>query len=461
MYMDDFMPGAKACVKLAEIKDGERVLIITDKPPLADVICKAIKEKGIECETPVIYLPHSLRPIKRLTDCFEKIILKADVVFNIIDDIVEESIFRKGIVDLANKNGGRKIFHMVSVREDMFIANGALALSEEDFNQMYEITEKLAMVLTMAEKVKINSAIYSETNMEIELDGFHNSAIVSTGNLLKGSWGNLPSGEAFVLPGNARDGGRILIDGAISYMRPLNHPVLLEVLNNKICVIQAAGKNGLEFEKLLKKIKDGAEKSENPDNLKCLCEFGIGTNPNAGLTEILEIEKIRGTIHIAIGDNSMFGGPIIAPNHIDMVVKRPIVTIDDTHRIIDGGFLNRQLIENYFNIDYKVFDGEISPDYMIKIKDGKSVISHDKSLDKYWKDYRGREYCCQIGDNSTSEKVNVLWENLEKEKVKKIKDIIHHFQKNNIFDKRTICQLINVLKRYDAIDIVSSFSKVI
>ena len=57
------------------------------------------------------------------------------------------------------------------------------------------------------------------------------------------------------------------------------------------------------------------------ENEKIVCEFGIGMNPNihslCGYT-VLD-EKMKGTFHIAIGANTMFGGKNNAPNHIDLV----------------------------------------------------------------------------------------------------------------------------------------------
>ena len=44
---------------------------------------------------------------------------------------------------------------------------------------------------------------------------------------------------------------------------------------------------------------------------------------------ILESEKISGTIHIAFGDNSSFGGKVSTPFHQDFVFFRPTVTLID------------------------------------------------------------------------------------------------------------------------------------
>jgi leucyl aminopeptidase (aminopeptidase T) len=67
-----------------------------------------------------------------------------------------------------------------------------------------------------------------------------------------------------------------------------------------------------------------SERKENSN----IAELGIGTNDAATRPDnILESEKILGTIHIALGDNSSFGGTIKTPFHQDFVFFKPTVTL--------------------------------------------------------------------------------------------------------------------------------------
>ncbi|HET9532831.1 MAG TPA: hypothetical protein VFQ92_20925, partial [Blastocatellia bacterium] len=62
-----------------------------------------------------------------------------------------------------------------------------------------------------------------------------------------------------------------------------------------------------------------------------LAEFGIGVNP--GIQELtgnaLFDEKCFGTAHIAIGDNSRYGGRYISRIHEDLISRKPSVWVDD------------------------------------------------------------------------------------------------------------------------------------
>jgi leucyl aminopeptidase (aminopeptidase T) len=92
---------------------------------------------------------------------------------------------------------------------------------------------------------------------------------------------------------------------------------MLTVNNGRLT--EATGNDG---KRLLQLLGDG--------NGSIIAEFGIGTNKKARLTgNVLEDEKVFGTVHIAFGSNKSFGGTNEAGVHIDCVIKDPIVTIDD------------------------------------------------------------------------------------------------------------------------------------
>ena len=74
------------------------------------------------------------------------------------------------------------------------------------------------------------------------------------------------------------------------------------------------------------------------DGSDVLCEIGIGLNnkiKNATGSVIID-EKMGKTVHIALGDNTFFGGDIKAPIHIDMVMKKPDIHIDSDYIMKNG-----------------------------------------------------------------------------------------------------------------------------
>jgi len=49
---------------------------------------------------------------------------------------------------------------------------------------------------------------------------------------------------------------------------------------------------------------------------------------------VLEDEKVRGTVHIALGDNSTLGGDVIAGIHLDGIIREPELFLDGEEFIL-------------------------------------------------------------------------------------------------------------------------------
>lgn len=80
---------------------------------------------------------------------------------------------------------------------------------------------------------------------------------------------------------------------------------------------------GRPANRLIKILKAAGPKAYN------LAEFGIGTNPKARLIgNVLEDEKVLGTCHVAFGDNSTFGGKVLAGIHVDGILLKPTIKLD-------------------------------------------------------------------------------------------------------------------------------------
>jgi leucyl aminopeptidase (aminopeptidase T) len=66
----------------------------------------------------------------------------------------------------------------------------------------------------------------------------------------------------------------------------------------------------------------------------------VGTNDRAELTgNVLEDEKILGTVHVAFGASAGFGGNVSVPIHLDVVVLEATLTIGGTTVLDDGRYV--------------------------------------------------------------------------------------------------------------------------
>src|SRR5438874_13687650 len=127
----------------------------------------------------------------------------------------------------------------------------------------------------------------------------------------RGAFGNLPCGEGFISPAGGE--GTIFASSAAT-TGLYDEPLRIDVRDGAL-----ADASDPEFLALL---DAHAPKGRN------LAELGVGTNDQAKLGgNVLEDEKILGTIHIAFGASQAIGGTVTVPVHLDVVVLDPTLTI--------------------------------------------------------------------------------------------------------------------------------------
>lgn len=182
-----------------------------------------------------------------------------------------------------------------------------------DWKQLDKMTRDIARRVNKAVAIEINTGNGSSISFATK----GRKAIADTGILrTPGAFGNLPAGEVYLAPVEGTAQGRLVLEWAPT--RELRSPVTLDVQDGYVTAV--AGKEAYVAE-LKKKLKARKENSN-------IAELGIGTNSRARRPDnILETEKILGTIHIAFGDNSSFGGNVKTPFHQDYVFFRPTVTL--------------------------------------------------------------------------------------------------------------------------------------
>jgi leucyl aminopeptidase (aminopeptidase T) len=160
------------------------------------------------------------------------------------------------------------------------------------------------------------------TDITLDLDG--RNAGVDDGKLdFDGAFGNLPCGEGWIAPlgGNGQ-----IVASSIARLGVSDPAAVLTVRNGQL----VDAHDGLG-PKLLESLTAHGELGRN------LAELGIGTNDRATLTgNILEDEKILGSVHIAFGASAGLGGTVSVPIHLDVVVLDASLEIG-TARVLDGG----------------------------------------------------------------------------------------------------------------------------
>ncbi len=237
----------------------------------------------------------------------EKIVLaKAKDVARVVVALANNSTSHTRFRALVNRAGGR-FASLPSFDPEMFFTSMRV-----DWQALADRTHKLSDKVNQA--VAITVVTPNGTRMHIGMEG--RQAAGDDGLLTKpGSFGNLPAGEVYLAPLEGTSEGRMVIE--YSPLSKLASPLELEIEKGKVVAIRGDDPYRLHLEK----------KFTESDLNRNIAELGIGTNDRATRPDnILEAEKILGTIHIALGDNSGFGGRVQTPFHEDYVFYRPTVT---------------------------------------------------------------------------------------------------------------------------------------
>jgi leucyl aminopeptidase (aminopeptidase T) len=292
------------------VRAGESVLVVTDpeRRSIADAIVGRARELGADAV--LVEMAERATHGSEPPDSIAAAMLACDVLIAPTTKSVSHTEARR----LASAAGVRAAT-MPSITEDTL-----LRTMSADYAAIKERSERVAEALTNASEVPIRTA--AGTDVVMFIDG--RTGIADTGDLTQPeAFGNLPAGEGFIAPLEGRTQGRVVFDGVVG-----TDPIEVEIIDGYAVDLSAAG------EAWRKRVEGYGREAF------AVAELGIGTNGSATLTgNVLEDEKILGTIHIAFGDNHTLGGTIRVPSHQDFVVMAPTLTLDGTFLLRDDRLL--------------------------------------------------------------------------------------------------------------------------
>jgi leucyl aminopeptidase (aminopeptidase T) len=208
---------------------------------------------------------------------------------------------------------------------EMLYPGGPMAA---DYGAIASETEAMAGRITRAREVRITNPAGTEIEFSVEgRDGRADSGLYAA----PGGWGNLPAGEAYCAPVEGTARGRLVVEPG--WHGGLAEPMTIRLEAGEVVAIERGGAVGREIAGIL----DLPGRGEAFRPRRMLAELGIGTNPNARRTDItVEAEKIKGTVHLAVGDNAHIGGTVVADYHQDFVLPKPSVLFDGQLVIAEG-----------------------------------------------------------------------------------------------------------------------------
>ncbi len=263
--------------------------------------------------------------VQKLTEdgCFERILAKSagsadlDAAKNIVSEFSAE--VASVVIAMSNNStshtrfrwlanvAGTRFASLPHFDPDMFFTSMAV-----DWEVLAARTSRLADIVNKTISMELTTP--DGTRLSFSIEGRH--AEVDDGLLTApGSFGNLPAGEVYLAPLEGTAEGVMKIWYAPT--NKLTTPLTLIIRGGEVVTVEGDDPHkdwlGRKF----------AESSKNRN----IAELGIGTNDRATRPDnVLEAEKILGTVHIAFGDNTGFGGVVSTPFHEDYVLYNPTLS---------------------------------------------------------------------------------------------------------------------------------------
>lgn len=300
--------------KCLGLKKNEKLLIVTDSKlyGISKIFFEQAKKISKNVKLTKIKIPkvNGAEPDKKTS----AEMLKHDVEILITTKSLSHTNARIN----ACKNGAR-IVTMPGITKD--ILNRAINI---DYERLFSIHNNLGGIIDKGKEVQIKTKLGTDLSFSIKgRKAFGRDSGLFT---KKCTFGNLPTGEIFVAPVEGTANGIYFVDASFAGIGKIKSP--LKICVNKGYAEKIEGKNAKKLEKMLDSVGKEARN---------IAEFGIGTNEKAIITgNILEDEKVKGTCHIALGNNIGFGGKVSVPLHLDGIIKKPTIFVDDK-KIMDNG----------------------------------------------------------------------------------------------------------------------------
>lgn len=300
--------------KILGLKKGEKFLVVTDK--VKEKLAREFYDYGEEItESELIVMePLKMHGEEPLPEVGAKM-LCSEVLFLLTDkSLSHTSAVRKAIAKGARGISSPNMFEDILER-----------CVDIDYTELEEVHEWLREILVGSEEIRVMTDLGTEVKFSVsEVHGYPEHLLKRK----KGAFGNLPTGE--VDSGVKRVEGKIVIDGSLPFLGLLNEEIVLEVVGG-FAKIVSENKSSLKLKKILDEVGEEAYK---------IAEFGIGTNPAAKVTgRVIEDEKVRGTVHFALGNDLSYGGSNDVPLHLDGVVREPTILVDGQMVMEKGKFL--------------------------------------------------------------------------------------------------------------------------
>jgi len=301
------------------VGSGEKVLVVTDLPKKKIGLAFELAARRLTRDVALAEIPVAARNGQEPPSTVAEEMTRADVILMPVTKSLSWTEAR-----LAATETGARVASMPGITEQII-----LRTFYADYQAIQKRVRGLCDLLDRSRSLRVTTSLGTDIKMDISgrlgrgrRGGLYTEA---------GAWGNLPCGEAFIAPIEGSADGVYVVDASHSGVGRLSDPICFVVSEGSVKEIEG-GREAYKLAALLEEV--------NSRDAYKIAELGIGCNDRASICGItLEDEKALGTCHIAVGSNVLFGGTTAVDIHLDGVLTRPTIHVDQQKVIEDGRLL--------------------------------------------------------------------------------------------------------------------------
>lgn len=305
------IPGARKVLDCGDLKKDEKVIILTDtKSPqsISIALLEAANEVGAK---PFIITINPVPSGGDLPEIVDVALKEADLILTPTSQSLYHS---RGIREAHGEPYMARVIALSEITEDSLMNGGMTA----NFKALKPMVEKLGEIYTKGDSIRYITPGGTDLRASIAgREGYWISGVADKPGMLLA----LPTTEVYIAPVEDTVEGTIVVDASCSGgIGLVDEPVIMKVKKGKITEI--SGKTAAS------ELKNKLE-SINDEKAFQIAEFGLGLNPECRVIGTTEDEGRYGTCHIGIGSNIGFGGKNEVPIHLDVIMWKPTIEIDD------------------------------------------------------------------------------------------------------------------------------------
>lgn len=297
------------------VKEEEEVLIVADTGTdmrIANALAASVQSVGAEFT--IAIMPSRQANSKkalRTTNVIAKAAEATDVLITVSKS--SAPAFDKRLMDLLFKEKTLRTCYINGREIDTYLQGGALANYEEIYKDGLKLKEEWDKRKTFELKSDSGSHLKGEL-------GEYSTLLGCGVAREKGTDMAFSDGEVSLSPNDNSINGVLVVDGPIQTLGMPSEPIKLTIKNSRVVSVDSGDPSMVsQLKSIFKTV----------ENANYIAELAIGLNPCCPKNgEFIEEKKAYGNSHLAIGDNTYFGGNIESGIHWDMVIRNPTITMD-------------------------------------------------------------------------------------------------------------------------------------